>query len=129
METLLKTEPKSHCISVLHGASGQTIPLDLTRLEGYQGTVEGALREAISKNVHPGLFATLDSSQVDIELFCSASGEEQAVEKPLSRHADWDTVLKEAEKCDVELGVSRHGAGAGRLNQFIVQLLVINIDS
>jgi len=111
METLLMTKPKTHVINVLHGASGKTIPLDLTKLEGYQGTVEGALREAISKNVHPGFFETLNSNQIDIELFSAGSEEEQALEKPLSRHEDWSTVLKEAEKCDIELGVSRHARG------------------
>ena len=103
-QTMTRTE--THTISVLHGASGKSIPLDLGKLENYEGTVEGALRQAISKNVHPGLHETLNASLVDIELFSAGSEEEEAVERPLSRQTDWRDVLAELEKSDLELGVS-----------------------
>ena len=101
------TRTGTHTISVLHGASGKTIPLDLSKLENYEGTIEGALRQAISKNVYPGFFDTLNSSVIDIELFSAGSEEEEAVERPLSRQTDWRDVLAELEKSDLELGVSR----------------------
>jgi hypothetical protein len=112
MEAMLTMpKPKAKVINVLHGANGASIPLDLSKLENFKGTVEGALRQAISQNAHPGFFETLNSNQVDIELFSAGSEGEQAVEKSLSRHDQWGAVLSEAEKCDVELGVSRHARG------------------
>jgi hypothetical protein len=100
-----------HAISVFHGASGTSMEVDLAPLKGFRGTVENALRRAISKNVFPGFFETLDAGDVEIELFSSGTGGEGPLERPLSRHEQWSTVLEEALASDVELGVARHARG------------------
>lgn len=115
MQTQMQTRPptaRKICgISVFHGASAQTIPLDISKVQDYDGTIEGALRAALSKHVHPGIFATLDDGDVDVELYSAGTDSRGPTEKPLSLRDQWAEVVQAAEHAEVELGVARHARG------------------
>ena len=75
--------------------------------DALMGIVENEIRD-------PELRRMLLGPRLALEMYGGGEEGEELQEAPLSPNENWDRVIRELEKADVEVGISRSHAGGSR---------------